>query len=276
VNIDAAVFNRWMAPVGLALLALFGVGPLLSWRKTDPATFQRLAVIPALAAGVLLATLLALGLREWLALTVLALCMFSVAAVVQDVVRSLLARWRSTGGDLAAVLLGELRLETRRRRGAHLMHLGMVLMFVGFAGEAYKHEKQVMLDRGERVTVGRYTLRFDGAEATRDEQKEMLTTTLSAYIGARRIGTLRPARWVYYKYEKQPTTEVAIKRSLREDLFVALGSFDSQRHQAAFKVIVNPLVNWIWIGFLLLTLGAGVNMIPGKTRNKNKEQKTKN
>ena len=272
VNIDAAVFNRWMAPIGLALLALFGVGPLLSWRKTDPATFQRLAVFPALAAGGLAGILLALGIREALALTVLALCAFSAAAVFQDVARSLLARWRSSNGDLAAVLLSQLRVENRRRHGAHMMHLGMVLMFVGFAGEAFKQDKQVILGRGERVNVGRYTLRFDGAEATRDEQKEMLTTSVSAYVGTRRIGTLRPARWVYYKHENQPTTEVAIQRSLREDLFVALGSYDSKLDKAAFKVIVNPLVNWIWIGFLLLSLGSGVNMIPGRARGKNKEQ----
>ena len=274
IKIDAVVFNRWMAPIGLTLLALFGVGPLLSWRKTDPSIVQRLVVIPGLAAVGLVIAMLALGVREPLPIAVLALCSFAVAAVVQDVVRSLMRRQRKAGGDMAAVLLGELRPENRRRHGAHLMHLGMVMMFVGFAGESFKEEKQVMLDRGQRATVGRYTLRFDGATVTRDEQKEMLTTSLSAYIGNERIGVMRPARWIYYKHENQPTSEVAIKRTLREDLFVALGSFDSDRHRAAFKVIVNPLVNWIWNGFILLTVGAGINMIP--RRRTNKEQRAEN
>ena len=263
VNIDAAAFNRWMAPIGLALLALFGAGPLLSWRRTPPATVARLAIFPALAAGGTVAALFVVGWSKPLPMAVLALCAFDLAAVVQDMVSSWIGRWRS--GGAMAVLRAELKAEVRRRRGAHLMHVGMVLMFVGFAGEAYKTEKQVMLTERQKVTVGRYTLRFDGATVTRDEQKEMLTTSLSAYLGAVHVATLQPARWVYYKHEDQPTSEVAIKRTLREDLFVALGSYDSSRKQAAFKVIINPLVNWIWIGFILMTVGAGVNMIPSRT-----------
>ena len=262
VKIDAAVFNRWMAPIGLALLALFGVGPLLNWRRTDEATFLRRLIFPVLAAAGLVATMLALGVRQAMPIAVLALCTVSAASVGQDVVQTMLARWRSSGGDLSAVLLGELRPEVRRRRGAHMMHLGIVMMFVGFAGESFKEEKQVMLQRGERATIGRYTLRYDGVEVTKDEQKEMLTTSLSAYLGGARLGVLRPARWVYYKHEDQPTSEVAIKRTLREDLFVALGSFDSRTEKAAFKLIINPLVNWIWLGFILMSIGATVNMIP--------------
>ncbi len=269
INIDAAAFNRWMAPIGLALLALFCVCPLLDWRRTDPARLGRLAVFPALVAGGTVAGLVVIGWTKPLPMVVLALSAFGLAAVVQDVAVAWTGPLRK--GGVLALLRSELKTQNLRRRGAHLMHVGIVLMFVGFAGEAYKQEKQVMLTERQKVTVGRYTLRFDGATVTRDEQKEMLTTSLSAYLGTEHIATLQPARWVYYKHEDQPTSEVAIKRTLREDLFVALGSFDNRRNQAAFKVIINPLVNWIWIGFILLSIGAGVNMIPRRTAQPRRE-----
>ena len=267
ININAAAFNRWMAPVGIALLTLMAVGPLVTWRRTSESLFGRRLLVPGIAAGALALVLYLLGVDRPLPLGVLALCALATGTVLQDVVLLVLARLRASESADLLTSIGQALWRNRRRHGAHLVHLGLVWMYIGFAGEGFKQQKEVILDRGQRATLGRYSLRFDGVEVTRDEQKQMLTATLSVYDEQKqRLATLQPARWIYYKHENQPTTEVAIRRTLREDLFVALGSYDSDRGKAAFKVIINPLVNWIWLGFVLLSLGAGINSIPKRTR----------
>ena len=243
------VFNRWMTPVGLALLLLTGVGPLLNWRATPMAVLRRKLALPV-AAGVLTAIALVIsGITHFWAVTTLALSALALATMVQ------------------LIFVGA---RNTRRYGAVLIHTGMVMMYIGFAGEAYKVDKDVEMGRGDRETVGRYTVRYDGAQMTTDQQKRMLTTTLSVYMGAQRLGTIHPARWIYFKHEDQPTTEVGIQRTLRDDLFVALGSWDNETDRSTFKLIVNPLVNWIWIGFVVLSLGAILAMIPTPRKRRRK------
>ncbi len=239
------VFNRWMTPIGLALLLLTGVGPLLNWRVTTSQLLLRQLVFPVASAVVAGGALAASGFTHGWALTTMILVALALASMGQLLLKNL----RNT-----------------RRVGAILVHAGIVMMYVGFAGEAYKQEKDVEMVRGKRADIGRYTVRYDGAEMTNDQQKRMLTTTLSVYLGDERLGSIHPARWIYFKHENQPTTEVGIHRTLRDDLFVALGSWDQKTDNAAFKLIVNPLVNWIWLGFILLTIGAVVAFIPTRAR----------
>jgi cytochrome c-type biogenesis protein CcmF len=73
---------------------------------------------------------------------------------------------------------------------------------------------------------------------------------------------MRPARWFFRKYESQPTSEVAIHRSPAEDLYVVLAGYDVQTQSATFEVVVNPLVNWIWLGFGIMAFGAGIALLP--------------
>ena len=261
--IKPEIFNKWMTPIGLALLALTALGPGLSWRNTSANSLRRILVGPSIAGVVLMAGLFALGLRKPLPLVVLGACGFGATTLLLEVWRGLRARQRMGSSDLVSALIG-LVLHNRKRYGAILIHLGVLMMYVGFAGEAYKDQKEITMKRGQRATVGSYTLRYDGAQMTQDEQKRMLTATLSVYQAGQRLGSIHPARWIYYSHQDQPTTEVDIRRTLREDLFVALGNYDPKNSLAGFKLIVNPLVNWIWIGFLLMTLGAGVAMFPAR------------
>lgn len=265
-TIDPQIFKLWMIPLGLILLLLKGVGPTLAWRRTRP---ERLPLLLLASAGIGLAVaagLWALGVRGWLPLLTFGLCAFVTTTVIQDLLTRTLSRRRSSGAGLLPSMGGVL-LRSLRRYGAYLIHVGVVLMYLGFAGDAYKQERELVMSRGQRVTLGDYTLRYDGIEREVDDQKQMTTATLSVYANdsappARRIATLHPARWVYFKHERQPTSEVDIRRSVREDLFVILGGFDIDKGTAAIKVVINKLVSWIWIGFVLLTLGALITLIP--------------
>jgi cytochrome c-type biogenesis protein CcmH/NrfF len=90
----------------------------------------------------------------------------------------------------------------------------------------------------------------------------MITGEISVLMDGKVIDHMRPARWYFHKHEKEPTTEVAIRRSPSEDLYITLGNYDLANGSAAMKVVINPLVDWIWCGFMLLALGTGIALLP--------------
>jgi cytochrome c-type biogenesis protein CcmF len=260
ITISAPAFNRWMVPIGLGLLFLKGFGPMIGWRKTSASGLRHQFLVPTVVFAVTLVGLYALGVRAVLPLLTFGLCAFVTATFALETVRGVRVRRRASGADPLTALVG-LFGRNRRRYGGYLVHVGVVLMFIGFGGEAYKQEGEFMLVPGQRASIGRYTLRYDGIEDTQDSLKQMSTATLSIYRGEERLGVARPARWMYFKHEGQPQSEVDIRRSVREDLFIVLGAHDPKANTATFKAIVNPLVSWIWIGFMLLSLGTAVALI---------------
>jgi cytochrome c-type biogenesis protein CcmF len=76
------------------------------------------------------------------------------------------------------------------------------------------------------------------------------------------VDQLYPARWFFYKHETEPTTEVAIRRTVAEDLYIVLAGYEMSDQAASFQVTVNPLVNWIWFGFAVLAWGTGIALLP--------------
>jgi cytochrome c-type biogenesis protein CcmF len=135
-------------------------------------------------------------------------------------------------------------------------------MFFGFAGEAFKADQQVLLKLGEEKTVRHYTVRNDGVKTSEDAQKQMVTGHIAVTEDGRPLGTMYPARWFYRKHEDQPTTEVAIRRTVAEDLYLVMPAYDINDQSMSLQVVVTPLVNWIWAGFGLLVLGTGLALLP--------------
>ena len=263
LTVAAPFFTKWMMPIGLILLFLTGVGPLLAWRKSTVDNFKTQFLWPTLAAVVTAGTLAALGVRVWSSGACFALCAFVTGTIVQEFVRGGNVRRRSTGTDLLTAIIG-LVGRNKRRYGGYIVHLGIMLMFLGFAGSGFKQDKQVSLKPGEQTTIGKYSLRNDGLKVSDDGQKRMVTGYISVFQDGKQIDTLYPARWYYRKHESEPTTEVAIRRTIPEDLYLVL-AVDSQsvKAQAAnLEIHVNPLVDWIWLGFGVLALGTGIALLP--------------
>jgi cytochrome c-type biogenesis protein CcmF len=144
----------------------------------------------------------------------------------------------------------------------YLVHLGIALMFLGFAGQAFQHEESVALSVGQTRSFGKYTIRFDGFLQAADRQKKMITAELVVLIDGKPVGRLMPARWYYDKRPNEPATEVAILRGLVEDLYVTMGKHDLDEGTAALKLVTNPLVDWMWLGFLLMAAATIVALLP--------------
>jgi cytochrome c-type biogenesis protein CcmF len=261
LTVAGPFFNRWMLPIGLILLALTGVGPLLAWRKSTAANLLYQFKWPVLAFVVTGIGLFALGVRVWSSGLCFALSAMVLTTIVQEFVRGAEVRRAATGTDVLTALIG-LVGRSKRRYGGYIVHVGIVLMFLGFAGEGFRQEEQALMKPGQQLTVGHFSVRHDALRVTQDAQKQMITGHVSVFEDGQLLGTLQPARWFFKKHEQNPTTEVAIRRGLTEDLYVVLAGYDAAEQSATYTVTINPLVNWIWLGFGIMALGTIIALLP--------------
>ena len=207
--------------------------------------------------------LAALGVRVWSSGLCFALCAFVTGTVVQEFWRGGNVRRKNTGTDILTAIVG-LVGRNKRRYGGYIVHMGIVLIFLGFAGNGFKRDEQILLKLGQQMTIGKYTLRNDGLKVADDGQKQMTTAYIAVVVDGKQVDTMYPAKWAYRKHEQEPTTEVAIRRSLAEDLYIVLAfqASDLATQTATLQIVVSPLVDWIWFGFGVLAIGTGIALLP--------------
>ncbi len=261
LTVAAPFFNKWMLPIGLMLLTLTGIGPLLAWRKSTSSNLVYQLKWPVLAFVVTAIALYAAGVRIWSSGLCFALCALVITTITQEFVRGAQVRQGATGTDILTAFVG-LVARSKRRYGGYIVHVGIVLIFLGFAGEGFKQDEQVLLKPGQETTVGHFTIRHDALRVTSDIQKQMITGHVSVLEDGKPIGSMRPAKWFYASKEEEPTTEVAIRRAIGEDLYIVLAGYDVANQTATYAITINPLVNWIWFGFGVLALGTMIALLP--------------
>ncbi|OFW14879.1 MAG: hypothetical protein A3F70_03905 [Acidobacteria bacterium RIFCSPLOWO2_12_FULL_67_14] len=261
LTVGPPFFNKWMLPIGLMLLLLTGVGPLLAWRKSTLVNLRDQFLVPT-ATGVLVGgVVLALGVRVWTSGLCFAFAGFVVGTIAQEFWRGARVRQTATGTDVFTALIG-LVGRNKRRYGGYIVHVAIVLMFLGFAGEGFKQDEQVLLRPGQQAQVGDFTVRLDAVRVTDDGQKQMITGHTTVFRNGEEIGRMFPAKWYFRRHEQEPTTEVAIRRSFSEDVYLVMPAFNLEEQSASMEIVINPLVNWVWIGFGLLALGTGIALLP--------------
>src|SRR5450759_94154 len=165
LTVAGPFFNKWMVPIGFILLFLTGVGPMLAWRKATLGNLRDQFLWPATSALVTAGALAALGVRVWSSGACFALCAFVTGTVVQEFWRGGNVRRKNTGTDIFTAMIG-LVGRNKRRYGGYIVHIGMVLIFLGFAGGGFKRDEQVLLKPGQQTKVGHFTLRTDGVKVS--------------------------------------------------------------------------------------------------------------
>jgi len=259
ISVGAPFFNQVNVPIGLALLLVMGLCPLLAWRKASLANLSRNFLFPG-ALGLLTAVgLIVAGLRQPVAVTAFALSAFVTATILLDFHRG--AMVRRGHGEPYPLALGRLVLRNRRRYGGYVVHLGVILLFAGMAGSAFSSQQEAVLRPGQTVTINQYTLRYEGISQYPTQSAMVTAATLTVFNGREPIAVMNPQRNIHRGHEEQPMTEVAIRSTMMEDLYVILAGIGDDG-TANFKVIVNPLMMWMWIGGVLMSLGTVVAFWP--------------
>ncbi len=261
ITVGPPFFNQVNTPLGIALLFLMGVGPVISWRRATPGNLWKAFAWPVgvtVVAGVFFAALrMPLG-YAWMTFT---FGVFATATVVQEFWRGMRAR-QALLHESAPKALSRMVGKNRRRYGGYLIHIGVVAVFVGVAASsAFQIEEQKTLEIGQEMTAGDYTLRYERIQQQEDGHVARMMAVMTVFKGGEQIGTMMPEKR-FYKKPKQPTTEIAQRVSLKEDLYLVLGSYDSQTQLVTILAYVNPLVVWIWIGGLIMAIGTAVAVWP--------------
>ncbi len=261
ITVGPPFFNKVNAPLGLALLFLTGVGPIIAWRRATPRNLQRNFGIPVgigLAGGLVL---VAFGMRQMAGLVSFSLCLFVAATIFIEFYRGMRAR-QSLVGESAVSALGKLVSKNHRRYGGYVIHLGVVLIFLGVTGSSlFKQEVQATVAKGQSFSIGSFTLRFDNVAETNSPHVTITHADVTVLRDGQTLGVLQPEKR-FYKRPQQPTTEVAIRKSLREDVYLVLGALDPETGLATFQAFLNPLVSWLWIGGAVMILGTAVVLTP--------------
>jgi cytochrome c-type biogenesis protein CcmF len=274
VTMGAPFYNRVNLPIGLFLLFLTGIGPLLAWRSTSLRSIRRNFILPSIAMGVALVVLLAVGVRPWAAgddwqSTLFSLVTFTLAAGVITAIGAEFLRGASvvatqTGKNLLASTVLLVRRNTRRY-GGYIVHFGIVVMFIGIAGGAFNQSHEQEMGSGDALTLGPYRLVCE--TYTQDSNKNFDTeyALLNVFRGGKKITQLAPERR-FYQASQTSSTMVALHSTLASDLYVIYEGRNPDTDKPIIKVFLNPLMNWIWIGVLIVVAGTFLALVPNLTR----------
>src|SRR6266700_3950109 len=271
VTVGPPFFNLVNIPLGLALLALTGIGPLIAWRRASVPNLQRQFAVPGTVGAFTGLILLVAGMRDFYALMAIGLGGFVVGTVVQEFARGARARHRQYGEGYA-LALGRLIARNRRRYGGYIVHTGIVILFVAFAGMAFKTETEASLRPGESASIKSpygwtYRLTHLGISQYDALNRQVTAATLDVSRDGKRLGVLTTEKRQHVdglgRPTFQPSTEVGIRSDLREDLYVVLAGLVNGTEQAVFRFTINPLVWWVWYGGMIVALGGLIVMWPG-------------
>ena len=264
ITVGPPFYNTVVTPIGLTLLFLMGVCPLIAWRKTTLKNFLKKILFPSLVSIAGAAVLYLLQIRSVIALITLTLCIFVSINLFLEFFNGARTR-HSLLKESYLKALWNLVARNKRRYGGHIIHFGVVLLFMAMSGSAFNMEKQITVNKGESFKVKKYTLRYDALSEYPTASKHRVVATLSIFNDKHKVGVLSPEKSLFIGQE-QPTTEVAIHTNLKEDVYVILAGYG--KDWATFKVLVNPLVIWLWIGGGIMAFGAIIVMLPDRRKRK--------
>ncbi len=250
-----AWFDRVTGPQWAALLLLMGICPLLGQTTTALRRLRRRGWI-TLGAGALMTTLAAaaLDLRRPVSLVGFALVGLAGAATLAEFVQGInRERARSQAPPLNA--LWRLLRRQRRKYGGYLVHAGVILMAVGILGtRLYPFSQEVTLELAQPTQVGPYTLVFEALERETREDHQAFRAVVAVYREQTYLATLHP-RLDFYPHTEQRITTPALRAGAREDLYLVLAGWNDGGNRATLTVMINVLINFLWLGGLVLLTG---------------------
>lgn len=265
VAVGAPYFNRMFIPVGLALLFLMAVAPALPWRKTTVATMRDRLAVPATVGVVVVVACVLAGVRGFEPLLAFGLGGFAAATAARSLVLSVRGAWRTAraggAGSGRAVLSGWRGL-VGRANGGMIVHLGVVVVAVGLAAAAgFRQDGLVVLERGQSATVAGHRVEFVGTRTSTSPSHSEIQAVLRVDGG----GAFTPAL-SQFGAGTQTVGTPAIDSGWREDVYLTIADIQGRGKAWQFRVVVQPLVAWLWTGGALVVAGSVLAAVPGRRR----------
>ncbi|HLM33315.1 MAG TPA: cytochrome c-type biogenesis CcmF C-terminal domain-containing protein, partial [Gaiellaceae bacterium] len=263
VTVGAPYYNFFAVAFGLPVILLMGIGPLVAWRRASLRSLASQLAWPvgiALVVGILLVVA---GAGSSLAgLVGYTFAAFALTTIVQEFARGTRAR-KGLGASSWPSAFSQLVGRNRRRYGGYVVHAAIVLLLLGAIGiGGFGTTREARLGPGDSMQAGDYRLELLGTSQTRAANAQEIRARLAVSRNGKSVGTLAAGKNRYFA-EQQTSNEVAIRSDLlrAEDLFVIADQFNADG-SVYLKVLVNPLVNLIWLAGLVFLLGSLIAMWP--------------
>ena len=199
-------------------------------------------------------------MRNFYTIACLVLSAFVTATIVEEFYKGARVRAGSQGENLFRAAVN-LTLKNKRRYGGYIVHLGVVVIFVGLSGNAFNREATQQLTAGQELRIGDYTLKMEGFQEGQTPNYEYGQVVLEASKNGEPIRTLKPEKRVFKTGDQQSTTVVALHSTPKEDLYVV---FAGMTNDGKYEVTahLNPLVFWVWFGAAIMVFGTIVTILP--------------
>jgi cytochrome c-type biogenesis protein CcmF len=285
ISVGPPFFQRVNFPIGLVLLALTGIGPVIAWRRATKKNLQRNFSTPVIVGVVVAAIIWISGARHALALTTWGISAFVLTVISTEFWKATRARARIEGEGYPTALF-HLITRNRRRWGGYIVHVGIVLIFMAFAGAAYNVDERIHMVPGDVAEVTSpmghtYALTYEGLSVSLNNGQRNLMWQAIATVSVTKDGepqgilTTEKRRYTTQEEGSPPMTEVGIRSYPLEDLYLILSALDdingavsanSEAQGLDLQVLIKPLVSWIWLGCLTLTGGTLIALWPSVDR----------
>ncbi len=260
IVVGAPFFNKVNIPIALILLFLTGAGPLFAWRKTSAAGLTKAFLMPSIV-GLIVGVISAIWITQhFYAVGSFALAGFVMTAIVTEFYKGTRTRMANKKENPFAAIKN-LTLRNKPRYGGYIVHVAIVMIFVGITGQVFNYETKRELGQGESTDIKSYRIVCDRVGFADTPNYQTRFAELTVYKDGRVFTTMKPEYRVY-KTSEQPTTEVALHKGLDEDLYVVFTGTTETGNRAILQVYVNPLVSWLWIGTLVLIFGTLITLLP--------------
>lgn len=291
ISVGPPFFQKVNFPIGLALLALAGIGPVIAWRRATKRNLQKNFLMPVVAGLVVAAGLWLMGAHHPLALTTWGISAFVLVVITVEFWKGTKARARIEGEGIP-IAFYHLVTRNRRRWGGYIVHVGMVMIFIAFAGSAYNVDVRKHMLPGDFVEVASpmghtYTVTYEGLSTSVGRGQRNLEWQAIALVSVTKdgksLGTMTTEKRAYVTQE-MPMTEVGIRSTPVEDLYLILSAVDdingalnadASAQGIDLQILVKPLVAWIWYGTLMLAGGSLVALWPSAEKRKVVEETTR-
>jgi cytochrome c-type biogenesis protein CcmF len=258
----------------LLLLILTALGPLLAWRKTSFESLKRNFMWPFLGSLATMAFLIItpqswgspFGMRPWqdisyfYSLMAIGLSVLVTLTIASEFYRGGRVISGHTGQGMFASMV-QLTHRNTRRYGGYIVHFGVVVVIIGFAGSAFNQDKEQEMGYGDKLTIGSYTLVCRSYTQEENPNYGSEWAVLDVYKGGKQIDTLTPERR-FYRASQQTSTMPYIRSTLSEDLYLVYEGLNQDTGRPILKAHLNPLVMWIWLGVWIILGGTVLALVP--------------
>lgn len=250
LSVGPPYFSRMTMPIGLTLLLLMAIAPVLPWRKASGELLRDRLWWPAwtgIAALVIAVLLGATGVAPLLAFTL--------------------------GGFAAGSALRQIALASRRQgwrgfvgrtNGGMVVHLGVIVIGLALAASmGFSSQGEFTLAAGEQARVGGHTVEYLGSREVELPNRIELVADVRVDGGQVYEPSLNR-----YRQSGQTISTPSVRAGLKDDVMLAMTRAPSESDPTVgLRVIVQPMVTWLWIGGFIMVLGTALSLFPGRRRN---------